>query len=131
MKFKAEIEIHHEHLKVLLDYHNRYELDDEYFNLMDRQDIEEEMTYKEGLLEGGFYQHYPLSPTPLGSFILELYLKQRPKNPSRYEKIMEEAELNGKVTIVDMPMDIIPDYPTNGITTDGNIFPSDNDVYLK
>jgi hypothetical protein len=132
MKFKAEIEIKNEHLKVLLDYHNQYWLDDEYFNLMDRQDIEEEMTYKEGLLEGGFYQHYPLSPTPLGSFILELYLKQRPKNPSTYEKIMEEAELNGKVTIVDMPMDITPEPPqTYGITNDDGIFPSDNDVYLK
>jgi hypothetical protein len=77
MKFLAEIEIADEHLKVLMDYHNHYDLDDEYFNLMDRQDIEEEMNYNLGLLEGGFYQHYPLSPTAIGSFILELYLKQK------------------------------------------------------
>jgi len=76
MKFIAEIEIKEEHLKVLLDYHNNYNLDDEYFNLMDRQDIENEMCYTEFLLDGGFYQHYPLSPTPLGHFILDLYLKQ-------------------------------------------------------
>lgn len=131
MKLKAEIEIKNEHLKVLLDYHNGYELDDEYFNLMDRQDIEEEMHYNEGLLEGGFYQCYPLSPTPLGRFILDLYLAQRPKNPSAYEKIMEEAMLNGKVQIVELKPDISEDhYPSQGIV-DGNIFPSDNDTYLK
>ena len=66
MKFTSEIEIDDEYLKVLLDDRNGYELNDEYFNLTDKQDIEYEMLYNEGLLEGGFYQHYPLSPTPLG-----------------------------------------------------------------
>lgn len=133
MKFKAEIEIKNEHLKVLLDYHNGYSLDDEYFNLMDRQDIEEEMAYNEGLLDGGFYQHYPLSPTPLGRFILDLYLAQRPKNPSAYEKMMERMELDGKVTKVDIiHLDLKPEPPqTYGITNDDGIFPSDNDIYLK
>ena len=125
MKFKAEIEIHHEHLKVLLDYHNGYSLDDEYFNLMDRQDIEEEMCYKEGLLESGFYQHYPLSPTPLGRFILDLYLKQRSKHPSTYEKMMEKMNLEGKVhtfDLVELPLTTEPP-SLNGIITDEQ-FPS-------
>ena len=78
MKFVSEIEIDEEHLKVLLDYHNGYELNDEYFNLTDKQHIEEEMYWRKGLLEGGFYKHYPLSPTPLGSFILSLYNKKFP-----------------------------------------------------
>jgi hypothetical protein len=76
MKFTSEIEIDEQHLKVLLDYQNRYELDDEYFNLTDKQNIEKEMYWDLGLLEGGFYQHYPLSPTPLGRFILEQYNKR-------------------------------------------------------
>lgn len=76
MNFLSEIEIDDEHLKVLLDYQNRYDLDDEYFNLMDKQDIEKEMLYDEGLLEGGFYEHYPLSPTRLGHFILNQYNKR-------------------------------------------------------
>ena len=76
MKFTSEIEIDEQHLKVLLDYQNRYDLDDEYFNLTDKQSIEKEMYWDLGLLEGGFYQHYPLSPTPLGRFILEQYNKR-------------------------------------------------------
>jgi hypothetical protein len=76
MKFTSEIEIDEQHLKVLLDYQNRYDLDDEYFNLTDKQNIEKEMYWDLGLLEGGFYQHYPLSPTPLGRFILEQYNKR-------------------------------------------------------
>lgn len=132
MKFKAEIEIHHEHLKVLFDYHNKYELNDEYFNLMNRQDIEEEMVWKLGLLEGGFYQHYPLQPTRLGSFILELYLKQRPKNPSAYERLMEKMELEGRVKTIELPIESThQDPPTYGITNDNGIFPSEDDVYLK
>ena len=75
MKFTSEIEIDDEYLKVLLDDRNGYELNDEYFNLTDKQDIEYEMLYNEGLLEGGFYQHYPLSTTPLGRFIINQYLK--------------------------------------------------------
>ena len=73
MKFKSEIEIDDEHMQVLLDYMNNYELNDEYFNLTNKQEIEKEMCYEKGLLEGGFYQHYPLSPTPLEYFILEQY----------------------------------------------------------
>lgn len=76
MKFKTEIEIDEEHMKVLIDYQNGYDLDDEYFNVADKQDIEKEMYWDLGLLEGGFYQHYPLSPTPLGRFILEQYKKR-------------------------------------------------------
>ena len=76
MKFLSEIEIDDEHLKVLLDYQNGYSLDDEYFNLTDKQEIEEEMSWKTGLLDGGFYQHYPLTPTILGQFILEQYNKR-------------------------------------------------------
>ena len=76
MKFISEIEIDDEHLKVLLDYHNGYNLDDEYFNLTDKQDIEKEMMWDMALITGGFYQHYPLSPTILGRFILEQYLKR-------------------------------------------------------
>jgi hypothetical protein len=45
-------------------------------NLTDKQNIEKEMYWDLGLLEGGFYQHYPLSPTPLGRFILEQYNKR-------------------------------------------------------
>lgn len=74
MKFNTEIEIDDEHLNVLLDYKNGYELDDEYFNLSDKQEIEQEMCDND-LLEGGFYQHYPLFPTPLGRFILKQYNK--------------------------------------------------------
>lgn len=81
MVFKTEIEIDDEHLKVLLDYHNGYDLDDEYFNLLDRQDIEHEMCYEKGLLEGGFYQHYSLSPTDLGRLILDAYLKTNKSKP--------------------------------------------------
>ena len=77
MKFTSEIEIDDEHLKVLLDYHSGYELNDEYFNLTDKQEIEREMCYDVGLLEGGFYQHYPLEPTGLGRFILSQYLKNQ------------------------------------------------------
>lgn len=73
MKFVSEIEIDDEHLKVLLDYDNGYDLNDEYFNLTNKQDIEQEMYWDLGLLEGGFYQHYPLSPTSMGRFILERY----------------------------------------------------------
>ncbi len=80
MIFENKIEIDDEHLKVLLDYHNGYSLDDEYFNLTDKQDIEHEMYWKNNLLEGGFYEHYPLSPSVLGSFILDQYLKTK-KNP--------------------------------------------------
>tara|TARA_R110000868_G_scaffold177798_3_gene416918 strand:+ start:783 stop:1022 length:240 start_codon:yes stop_codon:yes gene_type:complete len=77
MKFTTEIEINEEHLKVLLDYHNNYDLDDEYFNLTDKQDVEHEMCYELSLLEGGFYQHYPLSPSQLGRFILDKYLESK------------------------------------------------------
>jgi len=120
MKFKAEIEIKNEHLKVLLDYHNGYELNDEYFNLMDRQNIEEEMAWNEVLLKGGFYNRYPLIPTPLGQYILDLYVKQRPKHPSAYEKMMEQMELDGKVQTVNLHMEeITPEPPSfNGIITD-------------
>lgn len=76
MKFLSEIEIDDEHLKVLLDYRNGYSLDDEYFNLTDKQEIEKEMLYEKGLLDDGFYQHYPLAPTILGQFILEQYNKR-------------------------------------------------------
>lgn len=76
MKFISEIEIEEEYLKVLLDYHNGYTLDDEYFILTNGEDIENQMQWDEGLLEGGFYQHYPLSPTPLGRFILNQYLNK-------------------------------------------------------
>jgi hypothetical protein len=77
MKFISEIEIEQEYLDVLIDhYEKRYDLDDEYFNLTDKQEIEREMCYELGLLDGGFYQHYPLSPTALGSFIYELYKKR-------------------------------------------------------
>jgi hypothetical protein len=72
-KFTSEIEIDQEHLKVLLDYQNGYTLDSEYFITMGKEQIEEEMCWKKGLLEGGFYKHYPLDPTSLGRFILELY----------------------------------------------------------
>lgn len=75
MKFTAEIEIKDEYLEVLMDYQKGYTLDDEYFNLHDRQDIEREMTYDEGLLDGGFYCHYPLYPTGQGQLILDLYIK--------------------------------------------------------
>jgi hypothetical protein len=121
MKFKAEIEIHHEHLKVLLDYHNGHELKDE------RLEIE---MYKKGLITE---YRGTLIPTPLGSFILELYLKQRPKNPSTYEKMMEKMELEGKVKTVNLPIqEVVPEPPqTYGITNDDGIFPSENDVYLK
>ena len=81
MKFTSEIEIDDEYLKVLLDDRNGYELNDEYFNLTDKQDIEYEMLYNEGLLEGGFYQHYPLSPTTLGRFIINQYLKYQNEIP--------------------------------------------------
>ncbi len=73
MKFTTEIEIDDEHLKVLLDHDNGYDLNDEYFNLTGKQDIEWEMLYDLGLLEGGFYQHYPLSPSSVGRFILKQY----------------------------------------------------------
>jgi hypothetical protein len=73
MKFLSQIEIADDHLQVLIDYQNGYYLDDEYFNLHDKQELEREMSWELGLLEGGFYQHYPLSPTPLGQFILEQY----------------------------------------------------------
>lgn len=76
MKFISEIEIDNEHLNVLLDYHKGYELNDEYFNLTDKQEVEREMCYDVGLLEGGFYQQYPLEPTGLGRFILSQYLKK-------------------------------------------------------
>lgn len=76
MKFISEIEIEDEHLEVLLDYQNGYDLDDEYFNLNNKQDIEKEMYWDLGLLESGFYQHYPLTPTPLGRFILSQYNKK-------------------------------------------------------
>lgn len=52
MVFTSEIEIDDEHLIVLLDYDNGYDLDDEYFNLADKQEIEREMTGEFGLLEG-------------------------------------------------------------------------------
>lgn len=76
MKFTAEIEIDDEPLQVLLDYQKNYDLDDEYFNLHDRQELEREMVWELGLLEGGFYRHYPLTPTPVGQFILDLYNKR-------------------------------------------------------
>lgn len=74
MKFTSVIEIDDEHLQVLLDYHNGYELSDEYFNLTDKQDIEHQMCWEIGLLDSGFYQHYPLQPSELGRFILKQYL---------------------------------------------------------
>lgn len=74
--FTSKIEIDEEHLKVLLDYHGGYDLNDEYFNLTDRQEIEKEMLWESGLLQSGFYHHYPLSPSQLGSFILEQYLNR-------------------------------------------------------
>lgn len=77
MVFTSEIEIDDEHLIVLLDYDNGYDLDDEYFNLADKQEIKREMTGEFGLLEGGFYQHYPLSPTNIGMFILNQYKKKK------------------------------------------------------
>jgi hypothetical protein len=78
MKFISEIEINDEHLNVLTDYFNGYDLDDEYFNLTNNlQEIESEMVYDKCLLEGGFYQHYPLQPTLLGRFIFELYKNKK------------------------------------------------------
>jgi hypothetical protein len=77
MKFISEIEIDDEHLNVLLDYASGYDLNDEYFNLTDKQEIEKEMLWEKGLLESGFYQHYPLTPTILGGFILEQYKKRK------------------------------------------------------
>lgn len=74
MRFQCEIEIDDEHLQVLVDYHNGYSLDSEYFEMTGRQDVENEMYM---YLEGGFYQHYPLSPTPLGQFVLDKYLKNK------------------------------------------------------
>lgn len=126
MKFKAEIEIDHELLKVLLDYHNGQELNDDYFK---DEKVEINM-WKKGLIEG--YQG-KLIPTPLGKFILEHYLKQRPKNPSTYEKLKEQMELEGKVQIVNWPIqEITPEPPqTYGINNDDGIFPSEDDVYLK
>mgnify|MGYP003490691209 CR=1 FL=1 len=78
MKFIAEIEIEQECLDVLIDHYERgYDLDDEYFNLTDKQEIEREMRDDLGLLDGGFYQHYPLTPTNLGSFIYKLYKERK------------------------------------------------------
>lgn len=77
MKFSADIEVDDEFLEVLLDCHKNYSLDSEYFEMGNKQDIEKEMVWDEGLLEGGFYQHYPLSPTPVGRMILDLYLKSK------------------------------------------------------
>lgn len=78
MEFSGEIEIDQEHLDVLMDYCNDYSLDSEYFELQDKQDIENEMTNL-GLLDGGFYQHYPLSPTPLANLIVNLYRRKNVK----------------------------------------------------
>ena len=126
MKFKAEIEINHEHLKVLLDYHNGYELNDEYFK---NERLEAEM-WKKGLIE---QYRGVLIPTPLGQYILNLYVKQRPKNPSAYEKLKEKMELEGKVQTCNLHMEeITPEPPSlNGITNDDGVFPSEDDVYLK
>jgi hypothetical protein len=77
MKFTSEIEIDDEHLEVLLDYNKGYKLDSEYFVTTGREDIENEMSFGKGLLEGGFYQHYPLGPTSLGHFILNLYKNKK------------------------------------------------------
>jgi hypothetical protein len=76
MKFTCEIEIDDEHLNVLLDYSKGYDLDDEYFNLTDRQELEREMIWEKAFLKGGFYQHYPLTPTDMGQFILEQFKKK-------------------------------------------------------
>jgi len=86
MKFTSEIEIKDEHLDVLLDYlFEKYDLDDEYFNLFDRQDTEHEML-NGGLLQGGFYQHYPLYPTDLGNFILHCYRKSKEYENREHKK---------------------------------------------
>ncbi len=74
MKFNAEITIDDEHLDVLLDYDKGYTLDSEYFIATGRELIESEMFE---LIEGGFYSHYPLSPTPLGYFILKLWKNKK------------------------------------------------------
>lgn len=73
IKFKTEIEIHPEHFQILLDYVNGYILDSEYFEFNGYQSAEEEMLYNIGYLSSGFYQHYPLFPTPLGDFIINCY----------------------------------------------------------
>lgn len=72
VNFTVDIEIDEEFLKVLQDYESGYTLDSEYFEALDKQDIENEIIYRGGLLEGGFYQHYPLSPTEKGYMVLEL-----------------------------------------------------------
>jgi hypothetical protein len=115
MKFKTEIEIKNEHLKVLLDYYNG---DEGYIDLSDRLVIAYEMVVDEHLLDGDNFNQ--LNPTPLGYFILNLYLKQRPKNPSTYEKIIEQKELNGECHIVDLSKyGSEPEPPSlNGIVTD-------------
>jgi hypothetical protein len=55
-----------EHLNVLLDNDNGYDLNDEYFNLTDKQEIEKKNVMGEGFIGGGVYQHYPLTPTESG-----------------------------------------------------------------
>ena len=114
MKFISEIEIDNEHLNVLLDYHKGYELNDEYFNLTDKQEVEREMCYDVGLLEGGFYQQYPLEPTGLGRFILSQYLKKSvimPINnvdlkPLDINKIIQDNTTYDIINIVDCEQDI-------------------------
>ena len=43
MKFNTEIEIDDEHLEVLYDYHKGHRLDSEYFEILEKQDIEMEI----------------------------------------------------------------------------------------
>lgn len=78
MKFTCEIEIDDEYLEVLLDYEKGYALDSEYFITTGREEIEYQMSSGlNPILEGGFYQHYPLSPTGWGYFVLNQYKNRK------------------------------------------------------
>lgn len=72
MKFSREIEVDDLMMKVLLDCNNGITIDSTYIIANGFEDTECEFYM---YLEGGFYQHYPLFPTPLGYFIIELFLK--------------------------------------------------------
>lgn len=71
MKFSREIEVDDLIMKVLLDCNNGILIDSQYIIQNGFEANEYEL---DEYLEGGFYKHYPLSPTPLGYFIIKLFL---------------------------------------------------------
>lgn len=76
MKINVEIDVDDDIYEVLKDYANGYTIDSDYIISTGREVSEMELW---PYLHGGFYDHYPLSSTELGSLIIDQIKKENGK----------------------------------------------------